>query len=53
LPDLTDFFATLQSPITQLLPSFCRRTLFCEAAGCRDPAARRALWTTALRRWCC
>ena len=34
LPDLTDFFATLQSPITPLLPSFwAGETLFASLQG--------------------
>ena len=37
LPDLTDFFATLQSPITPLLPSFwAGETLFASLRGGRD-----------------
>src|SRR5262249_58980731 len=37
LPDLTDFFATLQSPITPLLPSFwAGETLFASLRGSRD-----------------
>ena len=45
LPDLTDFFATLQSPVTPLLPSFwAGETLFASLHGGLDPAAlRRAL----------
>ena len=49
LPDVTGFFATLQSPITPLLPSFwAGETLF---AACRVAAiscTSAALWTTAL-----
>ena len=42
LPDVTDFFATLQSPITPLLPSFwAGETLFAEPAGRPRSAARR------------
>ena len=42
LPDVTDFFATLQSPITPLLPSFwAGETLFAEPAGRLRSAARR------------
>jgi ABC-2 type transport system permease protein len=49
LPDLTDFFATLQSPITPLLPSFwAGETLFASLQGSRDPLHAAALWTTAL-----
>ena len=44
LPDITDFFATLQSPITPLLPSFwAGETLF---------AACRAAWTGCIRPRC-
>ena len=50
LPDVTAFFATLQSPVTPLLPSFwAGETLF---AGAQRRASTRctpgALWTTAL-----
>ena len=49
LPDLTDFFATLQSPITPLLPSFwAGETIFASLAGGRDLLHAAALWTTAL-----
>jgi len=49
LPDLTDFFATLQSPITPLLPSFwAGETLFASLAGGADLMHAAALWTTAL-----
>ncbi len=49
LPDLTDFFATLQSPITPLLPSFwAGETLFASLQGGRDLLHAGALWTTAL-----
>src|SRR5712692_1570289 len=49
LPDLTDFFATLQSPITPLLPSFwAGETLFASLRGGRDLVHAGALWTTAL-----
>src|SRR4051812_2088289 len=49
LPDLTDFFATLQSPITPLLPSFwAGETLFASLQGGRDLLHAAALWTTAL-----
>ena len=42
LPDLTDFFATLQSPITPLLPSFwAGRDALREPAGRPRSAARR------------
>jgi ABC-2 type transport system permease protein len=49
LPDLTGFFATLQSPITPLLPSFwAGETLFASLRGGRDLLHAGALWTTAL-----
>ena len=49
LPDLTGFFATLQSPITPLLPSFwAGETLFASLRGGRDLLHFGALWTTAL-----
>ena len=49
LPDITDFFATLQSPITPLLPSFwAGETLFASLQGGRDLLHVGALWTTAL-----
>jgi ABC-2 type transport system permease protein len=49
LPDLTDFFATLQSPITPVLPSFwAGETLFASLQGGRDLLHAAALWTTAL-----
>jgi ABC-2 type transport system permease protein len=49
LPDLTDFFATLQSPITPLLPSFwAGETLFASLQGGRDLLHAGALWATAL-----
>jgi ABC-2 type transport system permease protein len=49
LPDLTDFFATLQSPITPLLPSFwAGETIFTSLVGGRDLVHSAALWTTAL-----
>jgi ABC-2 type transport system permease protein len=48
LPDLTDFFATLQSPITPLLPSFwAGETLFASLRGGNDLLHLGALWTTA------
>jgi ABC-2 type transport system permease protein len=48
LPDLTDFFATLQSPITPLLPSFwAGETIFAALQGGRDLLHAAALWTTA------
>jgi ABC-2 type transport system permease protein len=49
LPDVTDFFATLQSPITPLLPSFwAGEVLFAGLQGASDPLHGAALWTTAL-----
>ena len=49
LPDLTDFFATLQSPVTPLLPSFwAGETIFTSLVGGRDLVHVAALWTTAL-----
>jgi ABC-2 type transport system permease protein len=49
LPDLTDFFATLQSPITPLLPSFwAGETIFASLRGGSDLLHAGALWTTAL-----
>src|SRR4029078_75101 len=49
LPDITAFFATLQSPITPLLPSFwAAETLFASLQGGRDALHFAALWTTAL-----
>ena len=48
LPDITAFFATLQSPITPLLPSFwAAETLFASLNGGRDLLDFFALWTTA------
>jgi ABC-2 type transport system permease protein len=48
LPDVTGFFATLQSPITPLLPSFwAGETLFASLSGGRDLLHAGALWTTA------
>jgi ABC-2 type transport system permease protein len=48
LPDITAFFATLQSPITPLLPSFwAGETLFASLHGARDLLHFLALWTTA------
>jgi len=49
LPDVTDFFATLQSPITPLLPSFwAGEALFAGLRGGFDALHMAALWTTAL-----
>jgi ABC-2 type transport system permease protein len=48
LPDITDFFATLQSPVTPLLPSFwAGETLFAGLLGGVDWMHHAALWTTA------
>jgi ABC-2 type transport system permease protein len=48
LPDITDFFATLQSPVTPLLPSFwAGETLFAGLQGGVDLLHAGALWTTA------
>ena len=49
LPDITDFFATLQSPITPLLPSFwAGEVLFAGLQGGVDLVHGSALWSTAL-----
>lgn len=49
LPDVTDFFATLQSPITPLLPSFwAAETVFASLQGHVDWMHGAALWTSAL-----
>ena len=49
LPDITDFFATLQSPVTPLLPSFwAGEVLFAGLQGGVDVVHGSALWTTAL-----
>ena len=49
LPDVTDFFTTLQSPLTPLLPSFwAGELLFASLHGGRDWIHAGALWTTAL-----
>jgi ABC-2 type transport system permease protein len=49
LPDVTDFFATLQSPITPLLPSFwAAESVFASMQGRVDWLHVSALWTTAL-----
>jgi ABC-2 type transport system permease protein len=48
LPDVTAFFATLQSPVTPLLPSFwAGETLFGALVGRTDWLHVAALWTTA------
>jgi ABC-2 type transport system permease protein len=49
LPDVTDFFTTLQSPLAPLLPSFwAGELLFASLHGGRDLLHAGALWTTAL-----
>lgn len=49
LPDLTGFFATMQSPVTPLLPSFwAGEALFASLRGGLDLLHVGALWTTAL-----
>ncbi|MEQ1573787.1 MAG: hypothetical protein ABL993_06025 [Vicinamibacterales bacterium] len=49
LPDVTGFFATLQSPITPMLPSFwAGESLFTSLQGGLDWLHGGALWTTAL-----
>jgi ABC-2 type transport system permease protein len=49
LPDITDFFATLQSPITPLLPSFwAAESVFASLQGRIDTLHLAALWSTAL-----
>jgi ABC-2 type transport system permease protein len=48
LPDVTDFFTTLQSPVTPMLPSFwAGETLFASLVGRRDWLHAGALWMTA------
>jgi len=48
LPDVTGFFATLQSPVTPLLPSFwAGEWLFASLKGGFDPMHAAALWSTA------
>jgi ABC-2 type transport system permease protein len=49
LPDVTAFFATLQSPVTPFLPSFwAGESLFAGLRGGIDLLHLGALWTTAL-----
>lgn len=49
LPDLTGFFATLQSPVTPFFPSFwAGETLFTALGGGIDWLHAGCLWTTAL-----
>jgi ABC-2 type transport system permease protein len=48
LPDITGFFATLQAPVTPLLPSFwAGEALFASVQGGVDWLHQAALWTTA------
>ncbi len=48
MPVVTDFFATLQSPVTPLLPSFwAGEAIFAGLQGGSDPLHVVALWTTA------
>ena len=48
MPEVTAFFATLQSPITPMLPSFwAGEALFAGLQGGRDLLHIAALWTTA------
>ncbi len=49
LPEITDFFTVIQSPVTPLLPSFwAGETLFAGLRGRADWTHILALWTTAL-----
>jgi ABC-2 type transport system permease protein len=49
LPDVTAFFATLQSPVTPLLPSFwAGESLFAGLGGGWDLLHLGALWTSAM-----
>jgi ABC-2 type transport system permease protein len=49
LPDVTDFFASLQSPVTPMLPSFwAGESLFASLQGGIDFMHGAALWSTAL-----
>jgi ABC-2 type transport system permease protein len=48
MPEVTDFFAQLQSPLTPLLPSFwAGEALFAGLQGGRDLIHLAALWSTA------
>ena len=48
MPEVTDFFATLQSPVTPLLPSFwAGEAMFAGLQGGVDWLHLAALWTTA------
>ncbi|MEW6323447.1 MAG: hypothetical protein AB1635_20440 [Acidobacteriota bacterium] len=49
MPEVTDFFATLQSPVTPMLPSFwAGEALFAGLNGATDVLHLSVLWTTAL-----
>lgn len=49
LPDITDFFATLQSPLMAFAPSFwAGEALFASLQGSGDLLYAAALWSTAL-----
>jgi ABC-2 type transport system permease protein len=49
MPEVTAFFATLQSPVTPILPSFwAGETLFASLQGSNDLLHIALLWTTAL-----
>lgn len=49
MPEVTAFFATLQSPVTPILPSFwAGETLFASLQGSSDLLHFAALWSTAL-----
>src|SRR5262249_55985765 len=49
LPDIAGFFATLQSPVTPMFPSFwAGETLFASLQGGHDWLHFLSLWTTAL-----
>lgn len=49
LPNVTDFFASLQSPVTPMIPSFwAGETLFASLHGRLDLVHGAALWTTAI-----
>jgi ABC-2 type transport system permease protein len=48
LPEVTDFFVALQSPVTPLLPSFwAGEAIFATVKGTSDLLHLAALWTTA------
>ena len=48
LPEVTDFFAALQSPVTPLLPSFwAGEAIFAALKGANDWLRLAALWSTA------